>query len=363
MRMINQVGRANSIVFPCGVGLTVLLYQLCHLTAVHADEAFPTTAEIKASIQKSIPLLEKGARGSLQQRKQCFNCHNQGLPVIAMTAAKSRGIAVDSELYTELVQFTAEFLNRNRQRYRDGQGQGGQIDTAGYALWTLEKGGWTPNETTAAVAEYLLIHQNQLDHYESEANRPPGEQSDFTSTYVALRGLKVFGTVEQRELIEARIERIREWLLKTDPLDNEDRVFRLRTAQLLSLPDDVVRQASNLLKNTQNSDGSWSQTAEMAGDAYATGTALVGLHEAGGLATDDPIYRSGMAYLISQQGEDGSWHVVSHAKPFQSYFESGYPHGKDQFISSAAASWCTIALALALPDTATVSDSPVFPAR
>ena len=76
-----------------------------------------------------------------------------------MTEAKSRGIDVDSELYTELVQFTAEFLNRNRQRYREGQGQGDQIDTAGYALWTLEKGGWTPDETTAAVAEYLLIHQ------------------------------------------------------------------------------------------------------------------------------------------------------------------------------------------------------------
>ena len=308
MRMNHRVEMAHSMLVLCCVGLTLLSRHFCHLPALYAEEASPTTAEITTAIQNSIPLLEKGARGSLQQRKQCFNCHNQGLPVIAMTEAKSRGIAVDSELYTELVQFTAEFLNRNRQRYREGQGQGGQIDTAGYALWTLEKGGWTPNETTAAVAEYLLIHQNQLDHYESEANRPPGEQSDFTSTYVALRGLKVFGTVEQQELIEARIERIREWLLKTEPLDNEDRVFRLRTAHLLGLPDDVIRQASSLLKNTQNSDGSWSQTAEMAGDAYATGTALVSLHEAGGLAADDPIYRSGLAYLIS--AARGGWFMA-----------------------------------------------------
>jgi hypothetical protein len=41
--------------------------------------------------------------------------------------------------------------------------------------------------------------------------------------------------------------------------------------------------------------------------------------------------------------------VVSRSKPFQTYFESGYPHGKDQFISIAAAGWSTAALALAVP--------------
>ena len=29
---------------------------------------------------------------------------------------------------------------------------------------------------------------------------------------------------------------------------------------------------------------------------------------------------------------------------FQPYFETGFPHGKDQFISSAATSWAAIAL-------------------
>ena len=52
---------------------------------------------------------------------------------------------------------------------------------------------------------------------------------------------------------------------------------------------------------------------------------------------------------MSNQLPDGSWHVVSRSKPFQPYFESGYPHGKDQFISIAAAGWATTALLLALP--------------
>ena len=52
---------------------------------------------------------------------------------------------------------------------------------------------------------------------------------------------------------------------------------------------------------------------------------------------------------MSTQQSDGSWHVKSRSDPFQTYFESGYPHGKDQFISIAAAGWATTALALALP--------------
>ena len=79
------------------------------------------------------------------------------------------------------------------------QGYGGQADTAGYALWTLANGGWKPDDTTAAVAEYLLLWQQDLAHWKPQSQRPPTEQSLFTSTHVALRGLNTFGTPEQRE--------------------------------------------------------------------------------------------------------------------------------------------------------------------
>jgi hypothetical protein len=84
-------------------------------------------------------------------------------------------------------------------------------------------------------------------------------------------------------------------------------------------------------------------------DAYATGTALVALHEAGGLPASDPVYHRGVRYLLAGQKADGTWLVHSRSKPFQTYFESGFPHGKDQFISLAASAWATTALALVLP--------------
>ena len=55
-----------------------------------AEDLVPSNEAIKAAVAKSLPLLETGARGSMEKRKQCFTCHNQGLPVMALTTARSR---------------------------------------------------------------------------------------------------------------------------------------------------------------------------------------------------------------------------------------------------------------------------------
>ena len=85
----------------------------------------------------------------------------------------------------------------------------------------------------------------------------------------------------------------------------------------------------------------------MTSDAYATATALAALHEAGGLPLTSPVYQRGIRFLLDAQLPDGSWHVVTRSKPVQLYFETGFPYGKDQFLSMAATAWSTYALLLA----------------
>jgi hypothetical protein len=307
-----------------------------------------TPDAIRAAVAKSLPLLEKGAKGSLEMRKQCFTCHNQGLPIQALTVAQHHGFQIDTKHLQEQLQHTAEFLERNREDYLQGKGQGGQVDTAGYALWALDNGGWKPDATTSAVAEYLLQFQSDRDYWRPQSRRPPTEQSYFTSSFLALRGLKVYGTAEQKERIDARFAKVRQWLVSTSAVDTEDRVFRLRALRLAGATEDDIRRAVQDLAETQREDGGWGQLADLSSDAYATGSALVTLQEAEGLATDAPAYQKGLAYLVSSQLEDGSWHVKTRSKPIQAFFESGYPHDNDQFISIAAASWATTALALSL---------------
>jgi hypothetical protein len=52
--------------------------------------------------------------------------------------------------------------------------------------------------------------------------------------------------------------------------------------------------------------------------------------------------------LLGTQGPDGSWRVASRATKFQQYFESGFPYGHDQWISTMATGWAANALALSI---------------
>jgi squalene cyclase len=117
--------------------------------------------------------------------------------------------------------------------------------------------------------------------------------------------------------------------------------------KLLGFTAEEMGAATKELLSLQRDDGGWNQLPEMESDPYATGTVLVALRDAS-IQSSDAAYQRGLRFLLKTQQGDGSWHVKSRSKPFQTYFETGFPHGKDQFISAAASGWATTALALAL---------------
>ena len=129
------------------------------------------------------------------------------------------------------------------------------------------------------------------------------------------------------------------------PATTEDRAFQILGLVWAGGNKDTVRTAACGLIAEQRPNGGWAQHASLASDAYATGQALVALHEAGAVAIKDEAYQRGVKFLVSTQLEDGSWYVRSRSIPFQPYFESGFPHGPDQWISVAATNWAATALA------------------
>ena len=88
-----------------------------------------------------------------------------------------------------------------------------------------------------------------------------------------------------------------------------------------------------------------------ASDAYATGSAPTALQMGAGIPVTEAVYRRGVAYLLRTQLDDGSWLVKSHSFPVQLYYETGFPHGRNQFISSAATGWAATALDICLRRT------------
>jgi hypothetical protein len=113
----------------------------------------------------------------------------------------------------------------------------------------------------------------------------------------------------------------------------------------------LLKKAAEELLHEQRADGGWAQLPGLETDAYATGQALVALCRAGIITVSDPAYQRGSDFLLRTQMSDGSWLVRSRSFPVQPYKDSGFPHGKHQWISAAGTSWALMALSLSLPAT------------
>ena len=336
---------------------------------------------LRASVARALPLLVTSSAEVYPKHRDCFSCHNQAVPALALDLARRHGFDVKAETLTAIAEHTEADLNTAIEDYRKGKGQPGGVIRAGYALLALEATGWEPNETTEAVAHYLKSVPGRRNHWLAQSQRPPSESSDFTATALALRGLRAFtprstpttpdakSPKPKADATPSEAQRLTEalnWLIQTQPRETEDRVFRLWGLKHAgAAPKDLEAAVADLIR-AQRADGGWSQldaptpavlsktpkeqgTDPYSSDSYATGSTLVALHLAGGVAPDHPAYRRGLAFLIKTQRGDGSWFIKSRSKPFQPYFESGFPHGTDQFISVAGTGWAVAAIAIACP--------------
>jgi Squalene-hopene cyclase C-terminal domain len=332
---------------------------------------------IHNAVVRALPLLVKASAQEYPKHRECFSCHNQAVPAVALSLAQKRGFDIGALTLRSISEHTESDLSGALDDYRKGSGQPGGVIRAGYALWALEAGGWAPDEVTSGVAHYLSVVQSDRKRWPPRANRPPSESSAFTATALALRGVRAFGPTASgeapaaksqpgMETVAAQRARALEWLEQNKPTETEDRVFRLWGLKEAGASGKSLAAAALDLWRTQRADGGWSQldtpaepaktkgskgkiNSALTSDAYATGSALVALHLAGGVPTDDPAYRKGLDFLLRTQRTDGTWFIKSRSRPFQTYFESGFPHGPDQFISVAGSGWATAALVLACP--------------
>ena len=85
----------------------------------------------------------------------------------------------------------------------------------------------------------------------------------------------------------------------------------------------------------------------------------------GGVAAKFPgAYEKGVAYLSRTQLDDGSWYVRSRAVKLQPYFQSGFPHGHEQWITYVATANTTVgAVAVGIYSSSPDSGGRPSPAR
>jgi ankyrin repeat protein/mono/diheme cytochrome c family protein len=300
-------------------------------------------ASARAALGRSIPLLQR-SDVIFVKKSGCVSCHNDNLTAMTVAAARKQGVGIDEDTAQAQRKVIANYIEGNRENFLEGRPIAGGADTASYILLGLAAENWPSDPATDAMARYLKNVQRADGSWAiSAAFRPPIESSDIEVTAAALRAIQVYGPKARRAEYDSAVDRAADWLAKVHPLNNEDRAFQILGLVWSGKPD-RARQAGGDLLGLQRSDGGWAQRATLASDAYATGQALVALRESGVLKISDSAYKRAAQFLIGTQLEDGSWYVRSRSIAFQPYFESGFPHGRDQFISAAATNWAAMAL-------------------
>ncbi len=310
-----------------------------------ADEqpAAAARQKITAAVERGVALVEKSARSYPTHRK-CFACHHQTLPLLALGEARRAQVKADEKLPGEILDFVVTSFRGKIDDLKAGENIGGKGLTVGYGAWTLRLAQRPADDLDQAMTTYLLKSQAEDGHWDLHSIRPPAEESLVMCTVVAAYGLKSSTDESQKEKAMAAVEKSRRWLAAARLESTEDKVARLWGCRLLGASDEELSTSRKAILEAQRTDGGWGQTAEMESDAYATGTALFVLLDTG-LAAGDPKLQSGVDFLLKTQLEDGSWRVETRAKPVQAFFDNGDPHGKSQFISTAATCWSIAALA------------------
>jgi len=314
----------------------------------------------QAAIARALPLLQRTSDGFLLsgvvRQQQCVSCHQQTLPAVTYALARERGHPLDDLSIARQVQDQARYWRKQDTVIRTYERVSPQPDfptVVGYGMMGFAALNYPADDLTDAMAWYYLDAQLPDGTWETMDYRPPMEDGPIEAVAFGIRALQLYPLRGREAECRERISLAQAWLAHAQPVTFGQQLFQLLGLGWAGESPATLRPLARAILGQQQADGGWAQLAGLDSDAWATGQALYTLATTGTVKVADPAYRRGIAFLLRTQFDDGSWYVRSRAWPFQPQFESGFPHGKDQWISAGGTAWATMALLLTQPKTLT----------
>ena len=308
--------------------------------------AVPAKLKLKPAVERTVALIEKSS-WEFFAASGCVSCHAQSMTDWTVGHARAKGIPVDEKAALERVNMLKAVYPPEPLLER--MDAAGAMEQLAYPLVGLAANNYPPDRLTDGMAANTAASQwaNGSWHVGAAA-RPPAEEGDIFRTAVCIRSLKVYGPPGRGLEMEERVAKARQWLQTAKPVTTEDRNMQLLGLYWAGADTNVLKPFAQAIVAQQQPDGGWRQHDGLPTDAYGTGQSLYVLATAGGISPSDPAYQRGVKYLLSTQHADGSWYVASHSPRIQAYFEGGFPHHYDQWISNWGTSWSAMALSAAI---------------
>ncbi len=281
---------------------------------VAAQQPGKQPPKVDAAIERGLGFLVKDAL-AWKKEHNCASCHHAALVIWSMREAKQRGHAVDEAMLVELTKWVAESGDGKFGLARPASAPKAASPKAIYFALAL---GVDPKpDATSQKGLKLLLKTAQSEQTENGSwsawpeTRPPifGNSDESLTALATLAFLPTAANGD--DSAKAVRDKGIEWLAKTKSDDDPQSIaLRLVLWKRMARPADEIESLVKRIRDRQNADGGWSQAAEMASDAWATGQALYALGHAGVKAGDPTINRA-HAFLIKTQREDGSWPMTS----------------------------------------------------
>jgi ankyrin repeat protein len=319
-----------------------------------APSATDSLPPVRTALERALRLLDVGGPGFFKANA-CISCHHQSIPQMAAGKTRPAGVAGDPAVAKAQVKAVLGVWGGevNRMWQNTCSVGGGQIATMTYGLVGLAAENQPATQTIDLVTSCLAAVQSPDGSWVMPDPRPPLGVSPIKYTALAIRALQAYTLPGRKAEFAKRIERARQYLEGIEPEDTQGWAFRVLGMKWAGSSASAITKAADRLAALQRADGGWSQLPAMESDAYATAQAVWALHEGAGYPISDRVWLRGATYLRTVQKPDGSWHVRARGFGFQPYRETGFPHGHDQWISSAATGFAVIALAPLLSERTT----------
>ncbi|HXG49372.1 MAG TPA: ankyrin repeat domain-containing protein, partial [Methylomirabilota bacterium] len=307
-------------------------------------------AALREAMANAVPPLQATALRSKESflrhasRQDCTSCHQQYLPMAAVARAGQNGIRFDAESQQRLIALVGEGEIRDPEVDWQALFHPDAAFTKGYELFGYAVAKLPPDGATRRWVHHLAAIQGPEGQWYNNLPRPPLQTGDIGATALAVYGLQNYPLAGRKVEFATRVDRARRWLWKTRPRNNEGRIYQLLGLAWAGEPAAKLQPLAQALVAEQRADGGWAQVPDLNSDAYATAQAVYALRTAGRLELSEPAVERGVRFLLQTQLSDGTWHVRRRAFPFQPTMDSGFPHGRDAWISAAATSWAVLAL-------------------
>jgi hypothetical protein len=281
---------------------------------ISAQDQRQKASSVGATIDRGLDFLTKDAL-AWKSRHNCVSCHHAALVIWSMREAKQRGYAVDGPVLAELTKWVAE----------SGDGKFGLARPASAPKAASPKAVWfalalgadaKPDAIAQAGMKRLLktVKSEQTENG-SWSTWPETRPPIFGNSDESLTALALLAVLPEAATGDDSAKAVRDkgikWLTETKTDDDPQSIaMRLVLWKRLGRPAEEWQPLVRRIKERQNADGGWSQTKDMASDAWATGQALFALAHAG-IRPDEPVITRAHAFLIKTQRHDGSWPMTS----------------------------------------------------